>query len=137
MPRLVDVDENTHTCTTIPRFRKVLTSLYRSHLQDHTEPVTSIEMAAQRLTSVLSHIIPGKSSRAQLLEQNPDDIVITLAIRTPLTKARKGGFKDTTLDGLVFKLLQQVVAKMKFDPQLVEDISLGNVSHTTPLRSVD
>lgn len=84
---------------------------------------------------MLSHIIPGKSSRQQLLEKHPDDIVITLAIRTPLTKARKGGFKDTPLDGLVFKLLQQVVAKMKFDPQLVEDISLGNVSSLyTPTR---
>jgi hypothetical protein len=41
--------------------------------------------------------------------KNPDDIVITLAIRTPLTKAKKGGFKDVQLDGLVFKLLEQVV----------------------------
>jgi len=27
--------------------------------------------------------------------QGPDDVVITLAIRSPLCKARKGGFKDT------------------------------------------
>ena len=32
---------------------------------------------------------------AALLNQNPDDVVITLAIRSPLCKARKGGFKDT------------------------------------------
>lgn len=76
----------------------------------------------ERLKSIVSHIVPGKSARAQLVEKHPDDIVITLAIRTPLTKARKGGFKDTPLDGLVFKLLQQVVLKMGFDPQLVEDI---------------
>ncbi|THX56855.1 beta ketoadipyl CoA thiolase, partial [Aureobasidium pullulans] len=60
--------------------------------------------------------------------KNPDDIVITLAIRTPLTKAGKGGFKDTHLDGLVFKLLEQVVQKSRIDPQMVEDICLGNVS---------
>lgn len=42
-------------------------------------------------------------------QKNPDDIVITLAIRTPLTKAGKGGLKDTPLDGIVFKLLEQVV----------------------------
>lgn len=59
--------------------------------------------------------------------QNPDDVVITLAIRTPLTKAKKGGFKDTPLDGLVFKILEQVVRKSNLDPQLVEDICLGNV----------
>ena len=30
-----------------------------------------------------------------LQNQTPDDVVITLAIRSPLCKARKGGFKDT------------------------------------------
>jgi hypothetical protein len=30
-----------------------------------------------------------------LQSQSPDDVVITLAIRSPLCKARKGGFKDT------------------------------------------
>jgi hypothetical protein len=29
-----------------------------------------------------------------LLHKNPDDIVITMAIRSPLCKAKKGGFKD-------------------------------------------
>lgn len=53
--------------------------------------------------------------------------MITLATRTPLTKANKGGFKDTPLDGLVFKILEQVVRKSNLDPQLVEDICLGNV----------
>ncbi|KAF2719264.1 thiolase [Polychaeton citri CBS 116435] len=85
-------------------------------------------MAAARLSSVLSHISPSKSSVEQITQQNPDDVVITLAIRTPLTKARKGGFKDTPLDGLVFKILEQVVRKSNIDPQLVEDICLGNVS---------
>jgi hypothetical protein len=53
--------------------------------------------------------------------------VITLAIRTPLAKAKKGGFKDTPLDALVFKILQQVVRRANIDPQLVEDVCLGNV----------
>lgn len=61
-------------------------------------------------------------------QKNPDDVVITLAIRTPLTKGRKGGFKDTTVDGIVVKLLKEVVNRMNMDPALVEDICLGNVS---------
>ncbi|KAF2136841.1 uncharacterized protein K452DRAFT_258518 [Aplosporella prunicola CBS 121167] len=85
-------------------------------------------MATERLNSILSHISPAKNGLAAITQKNPDDIVITLAIRTPLTKAKKGGFKDTPLDGLVFKLLQQVINKSKLDPQLVEDICLGNVS---------
>ena len=40
---------------------------------------------------------------AALLNQNPDDVVITLAIRSPLCKARKGGFKDTRYETVVFR----------------------------------
>ncbi|KAJ9619285.1 hypothetical protein H2203_008614 [Taxawa tesnikishii (nom. ined.)] len=85
-------------------------------------------MATERLSSILSHITPGKSPMDAIQQKNPDDVVITLAFRTPLCKAKKGGFKDTPLDGLVFKALEQAVRKMNFDPQLVEDICLGNVS---------
>lgn len=59
--------------------------------------------------------------------KTPDDIVITLALRTPLTKGKKGGFKDTDLDYIVYALLKEVVNKSKIDPSLVEDICLGNV----------
>ncbi|KAK3052230.1 hypothetical protein LTR09_006822 [Extremus antarcticus] len=85
-------------------------------------------MAAQRLSNVLSHITPGSSPLDKITQKNPDDVVITLAIRTPLTKGGKGGLKDTPLDGIVFKLLEQVIRKMNLDPQLVEDVCLGNVS---------
>ncbi|KAF2157587.1 beta ketoadipyl CoA thiolase [Myriangium duriaei CBS 260.36] len=85
-------------------------------------------MAAERLTSVLRHVTGTKKPLDVITEKHPDDVVITLAIRTPLAKARKGGFKDTLLDGLVFKTLEQVVRRANIDPQLVEDICLGNVS---------
>jgi acetyl-CoA acyltransferase 1 len=61
-------------------------------------------------------------------QKHPDDVVITLALRTPLTKGHKGGFKDTTLDTMVFKLLKETVNRMGIDPSVVEDICLGNVS---------
>lgn len=57
-------------------------------------------------------------------------MVITLSLRTPLTKARKGGFKDTDLDYLVYALLKEVIAKSQIDPALVEDVCLGNVRST-------
>jgi acetyl-CoA acyltransferase 1 len=59
--------------------------------------------------------------------KNPDDVVITLAIRTPLAKGKKGGFKDTDLDYMVYALLKKVIEKSKIDPNLVEDICMGNV----------
>ncbi|KAF2014217.1 3-ketoacyl-CoA thiolase 1 [Aaosphaeria arxii CBS 175.79] len=82
----------------------------------------------ERLKSIVSQITPAQSGVSAITTQNPDDIVITLAIRTPLAKAFKGGFKDTPLDGIVVKILKQVVAKSNLDPALVEDICLGNVS---------
>lgn len=35
--------------------------------------------------------------------------------------------KDTTLDGITLRMLQQVREKMNMDPSLVDDICLGNV----------
>ena len=52
----------------------------------------------------LSHGISNAGTGlAALLDQNPDDVVITLAIRSPLCKARKGAFKDTRYASAVFR----------------------------------
>jgi acetyl-CoA acyltransferase 1 len=76
---------------------------------------------SERLSAVMGHLNPTiVAGRADLLKKNPDDIVsrrcklnslahvlqvITLAIRTALTKARKGGLKDTPLDDLLIAIL--------------------------------
>ena len=73
------------------------------------------------------------TSRPPSTQKNPDDIVITLAIRTPLAKGKKGGFKDTDLDYMIWALLKQVIEKSKLDPSLVEDICLGNVRNICSL----
>ena len=62
--------------------------------------------------------------------KNPDDVVITLAIRTPLAKAKKGGFKDTDLDLMVYLTLKEVLKQSKLDPAIIEDVCLGNVRLT-------
>jgi len=83
--------------------------------------------AGERLTSVLKQLSPPPSGRNKLLQKNPDDIVITLAVRTPLTKARKGALKDTPLDDILIALLTVVREKSNIDPSLVEDVCVGNV----------
>jgi len=55
-----------------------------------------------------------------------------MAIRTPLTKGKKGGMKDTPLDFMVYSLLKEVRERMNMDPGLVEDICLGNVRNDRP-----
>ncbi|KAH8912994.1 thiolase [Coniochaeta sp. PMI_546] len=84
-------------------------------------------MAVERLGSILKHLSPGNAV-SQITQKNADDIVITLAIRTPLAKAKKGGFKDTSLEYMVMALLKEVKERSNLDPALVEDICLGNVS---------
>ncbi|KAF2172065.1 hypothetical protein M409DRAFT_62885 [Zasmidium cellare ATCC 36951] len=80
-----------------------------------------------RLRSVLTHLNSIASPRDKLLQKNPDDVVITLAIRTPLCKYKSGALKDTTLDGITFRMLEAVRAKLDLDPAAVDDICLGNV----------
>ncbi|KAI5919150.1 3-ketoacyl-CoA thiolase-like protein [Camillea tinctor] len=84
-------------------------------------------MASERVTSILKHLSPG-SPLASITSKNPDDIVITLAIRTPLCKGRKGGFKDTSLEYLMYAILKATRERLGFSPDLVEDICMGNVS---------
>ncbi|KAK3052805.1 hypothetical protein LTR09_006288 [Extremus antarcticus] len=84
-------------------------------------------MATERLSSILSHVENHASGRSQILRQDPNDVVITLALRTPLCKYKKGGLRDTPLDALVFKTLEQVRLRSNLDPALVGDICLGNV----------
>lgn len=85
-------------------------------------------MASERLSSILSHLSPAKNPVSTITQRNPDDVVITLAIRTPLTKGFKGGFKDTDLDYIVYALLKKVVEKSKLNASVVEDVCLGNVN---------
>lgn len=84
-------------------------------------------MAVERLGSILKHLSPS-NSLSHITSKNADDIVITLALRTPLTKARKGGLKDSSLEYISFALLDEVRKRSNIDPALVEDICLGNVS---------
>ncbi|CEG43435.1 3-ketoacyl-thiolase a [Plasmopara halstedii] len=56
-----------------------------------------------------------------------DDVVTVSALRTPMTKAHRGGFKDTTPDVLLSHVLKAVLKQAKVDPELVGDIVVGNV----------
>ncbi|PLB47953.1 thiolase [Aspergillus steynii IBT 23096] len=83
--------------------------------------------AQQRLSSIANQLSAPGAAKQNILAKNPDDVVITLAVRTPLTKARKGGLKDTNLDDLLVSLLTSVRERSNLDPNLVEDVCVGNV----------
>ncbi|KAG6853751.1 hypothetical protein C0991_001767 [Blastosporella zonata] len=67
------------------------------------------------------------SAKARILAKHDDDVVIVSAVRTAITKAKKGGFKDTSPDLLLSHVLRAAYTKPGLDPSLIEDISVGNV----------
>ncbi|OSX67281.1 hypothetical protein POSPLADRAFT_1042525 [Postia placenta MAD-698-R-SB12] len=82
-------------------------------------------MAMERVKQLVSHMSPGSSKGVAALERkSPDDVVITLAIRSPLCKAKGGGF---ITDELMLEMFKQAIAQSGIDPALVGDITVGNV----------
>lgn len=67
------------------------------------------------------------SGRPALLEKHPDDVVVTTALRTAITKGGKGGFKDTAGADLLTGAFKGLIERSGIDPNLVEDISVGCV----------
>ncbi|KAF8536986.1 3-ketoacyl-CoA thiolase peroxisomal A precursor [Trichophaea hybrida] len=82
--------------------------------------------ATNRLANLTSQLT-SSSPRERLLQKNPDDIVVTCALRTAFTKGGRGGFKDTHAGDLLVGIFQGIIKKSGIDPTLVDDISVGNV----------
>jgi len=60
------------------------------------------------------------------MTQSPRDPVVVAAVRTPVTKAKKGGFKDTRPDDLMMAAIRGLLSKVPdFDTSLVEDVVIG------------
>ncbi|KXL51334.1 hypothetical protein M433DRAFT_60592 [Acidomyces richmondensis BFW] len=81
--------------------------------------------AQSRLSQVTSHM--KASGRPALLEKHPDDVVVTAALRTAITKGGKGGFKDTAGADLLHGAFKSLIQRSGIDPKLVEDIAVGCV----------
>lgn len=87
--------------------------------------------ATARLSQLASHLSSSEADiprgRETLLSKSPSDIVVTCALRTPLTKGGKGGFKDTPAADLLAHSLKSLISRSNIDPSLVEDIAVGSV----------
>jgi acetyl-CoA acyltransferase 1 len=67
------------------------------------------------------------SGRAGVLEKHPDDIVVTTALRSAITRGGRGGFKDTAAADILHGVFVNLIQRSGIDPALVEDISVGSV----------
>ncbi|KAG6374613.1 3-ketoacyl-CoA thiolase [Boletus reticuloceps] len=65
--------------------------------------------------------------KSKVLAKHDNDVVILAAVRTAITKGRKGGFKDTRPEQLLSNVLRAAYTKARVDPALIEDIAVGNV----------
>ncbi|KAF9270055.1 thiolase [Marasmius fiardii PR-910] len=79
-----------------------------------------------RVKQIAAHLT-GTSGAAALERQSLDDVVITMAIRSPLCKARKGGFKDARTDELLLEMFKHSISNSKVDPAMIGDICVGIV----------
>ena len=63
-----------------------------------------------------------------ILQKNPNDVVFLSALRTPVTRAKKGGFKDAYDHEMLAHVLQATLAaNPKLDPSLIHDVQIGTV----------
>jgi hypothetical protein len=54
---------------------------------------------ASRLQQVSGHLTGSNTSANKIGVKSPEDVVIVSALRSAITRARKGGFKDTLPEG--------------------------------------
>ncbi|KAK7179589.1 putative 3-ketoacyl-CoA thiolase [Paraphaeosphaeria sporulosa] len=101
----------------------------------YVQPPSSGRSVSPRLCSV-SGDTPAPHSRKQsfaypllrcMSTNGTLQIVITAALRTPITKGGKGGFKDTAAADLLHGAFKALIQRSGIDPALVEDIAVGAV----------
>lgn len=63
-----------------------------------------------------------------ILQKNPTDVVILSSLRTPITRAKKGGFKDAYPEELLSAVLKATLAaNPNLDPAKIDDVAVGSV----------
>lgn len=84
-----------------------------------------------RIRNISSHLTSSTTSPGNCLgtvsEKNPTDVVIVSALRTPMTRARKGLLSQTAPELLLAHVFQATLDRVKMDQSLIEDVQVGNV----------
>ncbi|KAF4075707.1 hypothetical protein AMELA_G00222000 [Ameiurus melas] len=83
-----------------------------------------------RLKAVSRHLSPSRaefqpcSARAPA---DPQDVVVVHGLRTPIGRAKRGSFKDTTPDELLSAVMTAVLRDVGLSPDKLGDMCVGNV----------
>ncbi|KAJ4378086.1 hypothetical protein N0V83_000917 [Neocucurbitaria cava] len=63
-----------------------------------------------------------------ILQKNPQDVVFLSALRTPVTRAKKGGLRDAYDHELLGAVLKATISKFpNLDPAKIDDVCIGTV----------
>eukprot|EP01137_Pigoraptor_chileana_P023203 Opistho-2@89131 len=90
-------------------------------------------MASRRVDVIRRHLAPSQPHvtaspvAGKTAGKSADDIVVCCAVRTPITKAKRGGLKDTLPDDLLAAVLAEAVKRTGLKPENIGDIVVGNV----------
>jgi acetyl-CoA acyltransferase 1 len=89
-----------------------------------------IQRIARHVTASLAtpSLVAEPTASMSAAEKSEEDIVICCAVRTAVTKANRGAFKDTPCEEMLAPLFKAVVEKTKVNPTAIGDIQIGNVS---------
>ncbi len=63
--------------------------------------------------------------------------MIVAPYRTALCRAKRGGFKDTTVTQLLAPVLKRLLEETRIDPKSVDDIVVGTVQAPGSLRQIE
>ncbi|KAI8874748.1 thiolase [Backusella circina FSU 941] len=82
---------------------------------------------ASRIQQVTGHLAPTDGVANKIGVKSPEDVVIVSALRSAITRARKGGFKDTLPEEILAGVFKAVIDQTKINPAIVNDICVGGV----------
>ena len=83
-----------------------------------------------RIKTLSNQITTAPSSSGVASCKNPDDVVICCAVRTALTKAKRGAFAKTSPEDLLAPLFKACIERSTINPADIGDIQIGNVLQT-------
>ncbi len=87
----------------------------------------SVRPSAEILSAAPTAAAPTKSTLGTPGVKAADDVVIVAARRTAITKARRGGFKDTPVEDLLIPVFQAVLKDSGLAADKIGDIIVGSV----------
>ncbi|XP_066319824.1 3-ketoacyl-CoA thiolase 2, peroxisomal-like [Miscanthus floridulus] len=117
-----------------------------------------MEKAIDRQRVLLAHLLPsaspsafsstqpqleasacaaGDSAAYQRTSSFGDDVVVVAAYRTPICKAKRGGFKDTYPEDLLTVVLKAVLDNTRINPADIGDIVVGTVLGPSSQRAIE